>query len=467
MAGTEKATVPVQSGGGISEITDLVKLLTGTQTSSAQTGDTGALSSIIAELGANSPAQQQAVMQTIFQQAAGKIPGIMGNTYNATGSRAAPGQLSPQLQDLMSQVTLAAQQQMAAQSLQNSQQRIAAAQTIAGANRSAVTREATGGTKFLQDAGKLLATADVAKKLTGFDAVAKVKSGAKSLFDMATADSGAAGTSGMQLVSGDPGSFGAAGDLSGLNFGSMPGYEGVSSLMPTGIDQLVATLGGDSGSSAASLDIGGLMSSADSITSADVNAVTNWNGNTDGSTLSNSDWDAMGDDATNFSSGSDASASSGSGTNYGSYLKAAKYIDDPKSVEDIFDFSDGDWKDDIGDVTDAGSLYWAPLGFVRPALTVLEQGVGHGIDIAVANTESALDLWSDPDQWLKDLTTGNNKSVNSMLEGTEEGLQLAGDFASGIGQSVVDTGDMIGRATETVGNAVGDVFESVGDFFGF
>lgn len=434
MAGTEKATVPAQAGGGISEITELVKLLTGTQSSSTQTGDTGALSSIIAELGANSPAQQQAVLQSIFQQAAGKIPGIMGNTYNATGSRVAPGQMTPQLQDLMSQVTLAAQQQMAAQSLQNSQQRIAAAQTIAGANRSAITREATGGTKFLQDAGKLLATADVAKKLTGFDAVAKVKSGAKSLFDMATADSGAAGTSGLQLVSGDPGSFGAASDLSGLNFGSMPGYEGVSSLMPTGVDQLVATLGGDSGSSAASLDIGGLMSSADSITSADVNAVTNWNGNVDGSTLSNSDWDAMGDDATNFSSGSNASASARSGTSYGSYLKAAEYAVDADKRKNILSFNDGDWKDDIGDITEAGAIFFPPLAAVRPAIEYTDAGVSF-----------TTDMYNDPGQAMQDVADGDRLTGNLIVDSTTQGI----------------------KAGETIGNAVGDVFESIGDFFGW
>lgn len=441
MAGTEKTTVPQPASSGIGEITDLVKLLTGTQTSSTQSGDTGALSSIIAELTANNPAQQQAVLQSIFQQAAGKIPGIMGNTYNATGSRGAPGQLTPQLQELMSQVTLAAQQQMAAQSLQNSQQRISAAQTIANANRSATTKEHAGGQSFLQDAAKLLATADVAKKLTGFDAIAKTKDGVKSLIDMIAGDAGGGSPgdiarlmSSVDFNSNDPTNV-----LTGADWASL-GDSAVSGVSrPTEIALALQSL--DS-ASPQTVDFSSLISSND------VNAVTDWNGNPDGSQLSTSDWDQLGADASNFSSGSDAAASSGSGTNYGSYLKVADYIDKPEKAKDIFDLSDGDWKDDISDVTDAGAIVLPPLAAVRPALNMVD-----------AQHQEMANFVTDPNQWWKDVIGGDSPLVNAHV-----------DMANGIVQSVVGTGDMLGRATETAGNAVGDlaqgIGDSVGDFFG-
>lgn len=440
MAGeTSKPRVSTPSS-GVGDIAEVLKLIAGENSTSTQTGDTGPLSAIISELAGNNSAQQTAVLQSIFQQAAGKIPGIMGNTYNATGSRAAPGQLPPQLQDLMAQVTLAAQQQLAAQSLQNSGQRIQAAQTIAGANRSAVTKEASGAQKVLQDITKLAGANGAIKSLTGgkFDPFDKLKSGVEQVAGMFSGG----GSPGMAPISVNPAtplSSGGGADLSGLNIGSNLGVASGS----TALDVLGSL---DGTNFAALMDPSMPSAGAAVLQSPDVSNL-NLGGNLEfGSTsVADAGTSLTDPDFANFSSGSSAPASTGSGTNYGSYLKLANYADNPKQVESIFDFSDGDWKDDVSDVTDAASIAAPPLSMVRPALNLMD-----------SFDKSAWQAVSDPGGFVDGIFHGDNDFINANF-----------GLATGGVQTLVDTGDMIGRAGETIGNAIGDVFEDIGSFFGF
>lgn len=439
MAGdTTKPRVAAPSS-GIGDIAELVKLVSGETTQSTQTGDTGALSAIIAELAANNGPQQQALLESIFQQAAGKIPGIMGNTYNATGSRAAPGKLSPQLQDLMSQVTLAAQQQLASQSLQNSGQRVQAGQAIAGANRTASNVQATGATKFLQDVTKLAGANSAVKSLTGgkFDPFDKLKSGVEQVASMF---SGGSGSPGLSVSGAAPAGAGMSADLSGLNIGS--------NLNPGSLSVALDAASALNGTNwAAALDpTMPDFTSASAVQAPDTSGLNLGSNLEFGSTsVADPGLSLTDPDFANFSLSSDGATTSESGSNYGSYLKLAKYADNPSQVKDIFGFSDGDWKDDISDVTDAASIAAPPLGMVRPALNLVD-----------SFDKSAGEFVTNPQGFIDGLLHGENDFVNANIQ-----------LADGVVQTVVDTGDMLGRAGETVGNAVGDVFESIGDFFGF
>lgn len=174
-------------------------------------------------------------------------------------------------------------------------------------------------------------------------------------------------------------------------------------------------------------------------------AVTSGMEQLDPTPMTEADWNQIGEDATssNFSIGSDSSA--GSSTSIGGYLKIANYIDKPETAKDIFDLSDGDWKDDISDITDAASIYFPPAALVRPALNSID-----------ASTQEITNFVQDPDQWFKDLIGGDDPMTNNAV-----------NTVKGAVNAVEGTVDMVGRAAETTGNAVGDVIESIGDFFGF
>lgn len=153
---------------------------------------------------------------------------------------------------------------------------------------------------------------------------------------------------------------------------------------------------------------------------------------------------SMNFDFSNFSS--DASSADASSTSGGvdiNYLKLAQYVDNPKQRGDILDFSDGDWKDDVSDITDAASVFYPPAAAVRPGLNSIE-----------ADTKNQIDFFTDPGQWFQDLTSGNNPIIENNL-----------DQIKGIGSSIKSAGDLIGNAGETIGNATNDVIEGIFSFF--
>lgn len=104
-------------------------------------GETTELRNLIAELG---QADYGKVLEQIFQQAAGQIPGFQRAFSNAVGARSGNNSaVNGILQQLLQQTVLAGQKQTAELQLQNSGQRGNLAQAIAAATKGTHTRQVT------------------------------------------------------------------------------------------------------------------------------------------------------------------------------------------------------------------------------------------------------------------------------------------------------------------------------------
>ena len=84
MAGTDKPTVtPPAGGNGPDVMQQLLALMSNNQQTSKTTSDVGGLKTVLDQLlqSANAPGTDpQAVLQSIFQQGASKIPGLVAGT---------------------------------------------------------------------------------------------------------------------------------------------------------------------------------------------------------------------------------------------------------------------------------------------------------------------------------------------------------------------------------------------------
>jgi len=418
MAGKE--TVPTGSS-DVGEIDALVKLLGGTTAKQTTTANTAPLDQVFQQLLASS-GDNQALLDSIFAQAATKIPGIMGNTYNATGSRQAPGTLSPQLAKLQADVTLAAQQQLAQQKLQQLTAAGQVAGNIAGATRAVTTKDGNSLTGLSQKLGLLLTANNLAKS-AGIDVGKK----AKDLWSDWTADPSAA-VSNFSLDS----PVTSMPDFSNLNFASAPVS---SSLLDSGGSFQ------DFGQSLLSPEFTSAAASA--ANAANSAAVSDYTG---------TDWPNFSPDtgsaAASVSQTSQAASASQPTTSPGSstaseaaaVLKLLDYAGNPKKRGDILDFSDGDWKDDIGDITDAASVYFPPAAMVRPALT---QGEILYETLGGRSTASS--------QYLQGLT--------STVQPGADIEDAPGKIGGPIGQAVYDT-------TKDVGNFFNNPGEAIKSWFG-
>lgn len=176
MAVGDKTVAVDQSG-----MQQILQLLGGGKTKETQTstGDTAALDAVLAQLmGQNSGA----TIESLMQQFAGKIPQVQAGMA-ASGGRMPAGQMSPQMQKLLSQMTLAAQAQLQQQELQKLQVAAQAAGTKAQVNRTQ-----TGTTQQQGGIGQKLAQIATLNKmggnLLGFDPINEGTKKLKSLLGM-------------------------------------------------------------------------------------------------------------------------------------------------------------------------------------------------------------------------------------------------------------------------------------------
>lgn len=153
------ATAPIQAPADpLAGIASILQTLGGTRTTTSA-GDTGALQSVLAQLQGQ---DYTALLQGIFQQAAGQIPGLQAAYGNAVGARSGGNSaVQAALQALLQQTTLAAQQQIATQQNQNLQTQTQAASGIANATRGTTQRQGTD----LGGAAKSLAVLQLLSKL--------------------------------------------------------------------------------------------------------------------------------------------------------------------------------------------------------------------------------------------------------------------------------------------------------------
>lgn len=171
------ATAPTASGDKVQAtdplagIMSLLQSLGGTQTTqTTNPGDTAALQNVLGQLRG---ADYSAMLQSIFQQAGGQIPGLQQALGNAIGARSGSNSaVQAALSKLLQQTTVAAQDQMAKQQLANQQAQIQAGQGIASATRGTQTTQNQGtnikaGATNLAKGTALLQLLSSAAKATG------------------------------------------------------------------------------------------------------------------------------------------------------------------------------------------------------------------------------------------------------------------------------------------------------------
>ena len=441
MAG-EKTVAPTN---GMQNILSLLQTIAGTETKTTGTANIGPLQSVMDQIAASQGTQGQQLLESIFSQAAGAVPGIMGNTFNASGSRAPNGVMAGTLQKLMADVTKQAQAQIVQQQQNAQQMQLQAASQIANATRGQRQVQKSGASKALTDLGKVLSVNKAVKGLTGKDLIQSGVDGVKSIFAPSPAATfTSSGYNGLSIAPG------------------MPLFGGTSTYTP-GFDVMSSLLGGSSPMSGEAASLPTLVAPtetsplfASGIEGSDLPAnlsvlssLSSTSGGVDG--LSVSFGDAEGIQAAQdafassagfqlpppkpFSaaefSGADSASSS---TNYGSYLKAAELALDDNKRKGIFSFNDGNWVDDISDVSDAVSIFFPPAAAARSMLGAAD-----------AYGNSLNDFVNDPGQWAENVASGEDEVVVGSLLNTTIG-------------SIPGVGNALSNAVEEVGDFLGDVF---------
>lgn len=134
--------LPETTSNPLAGIAALLQTLGGTQ-QTTNAGDTGPLRNVLAQLQAQDP---NALLQSVFQQAGGQIPGLQQAYANAIGARSGGNSaVQAALNELLKQTTIAGQAQVVQQQQQNLATQQQAAANIANATRGT---KATSGTNL-------------------------------------------------------------------------------------------------------------------------------------------------------------------------------------------------------------------------------------------------------------------------------------------------------------------------------
>lgn len=134
MAGETTALPTNQTSALVNNINALLQTFGGTKTTqTSNAGDTAALQNVLGQL---QGADYNAMLQSIFQQASGQIPGLQTALGNAIGARSGGNSaVAAALQKLLQQTSVAAQDQIAKQQLTNQQTQVQAGQAVANATK--------------------------------------------------------------------------------------------------------------------------------------------------------------------------------------------------------------------------------------------------------------------------------------------------------------------------------------------
>lgn len=160
-----------QTSSMVNNVAALMQMLGGQRTTTrSNPGDIAALQQTYGDLRG---ADYNAMLQSIFQQAAGAIPGLQTGMANAIGARSGSNSaVQAALQKLLQQTTVAAQDQMAKQQLQNQQAQVQAGTSIANATKGTQQTQQQGtnigkGAGNLAQAAALLQLLGAGTKLAG------------------------------------------------------------------------------------------------------------------------------------------------------------------------------------------------------------------------------------------------------------------------------------------------------------
>lgn len=460
MAETASKRVNDTGDSGMNSILALLNTIAGQDVTTKQTADVGPLRDIMSQISASEGTQGQALLESIFQQLAGRVPQAMGNTFNATGSRAAAGRTAGTLQKILADATISAQGQMAAQQAQRQQMLLQGAGNLANATRTTVQQQRSGASGLLQEAGKVLAIAKTVKDVTGFDAGKK----AKDLYKYLTTEGSSAFTSAFPEVSsaGSMGMFGGTPGAPSLSGTTLTPGAGMSDMLtffssPQGATtaQSLGGLLGSSGGETFTLDPG--VQTQESAPPVDYGSLAGISGDMftlgDPATampmdqylatyapppeaavnMSNPETSSK-DSILNFSQGGSNKAATvpqdSTLSDAMTVYNASTYVTNPNKRKDVFDFSDGDFADDTGDITDLGALYYPPLAAVRPVLN------------ATSATMSSLDNFAhDPGKWFDELLSGDEPFTENAWQTVTGAVDTVVNFTENLGNIANETGD--------------------------
>jgi hypothetical protein len=168
--------------GGVAEVGNLLQMLGGTKETSTSTqspADIAGLQALMAQL---QGADYNAQLQSIFQTAAGAIPGLQSAYGRAVGARSSNNTaVQAALNELLKATTVEAQGKIANQQLQNQQIQAQAGQAVAQATKGTTQTQTTKqGTNVPKAAGSLAvleALARLSSNKTVQDMVGKVTGG--------------------------------------------------------------------------------------------------------------------------------------------------------------------------------------------------------------------------------------------------------------------------------------------------
>lgn len=173
------------AGSGLGNVAALLELFGGRQQTTQNTADTSALQNVLAQLQGQDPT---ALLNSIFAQAAGQMPGLQARFSNAVGARSGGNSaVQTALSQLLQDTVLRGQQQVAQQQAQNLQTQGQVADSIA---RATSGQRVQSGTNLGRAAGGLGAL-QAASGLWNSDAGKKVRELAGGLFSSGGGDAAA------------------------------------------------------------------------------------------------------------------------------------------------------------------------------------------------------------------------------------------------------------------------------------
>lgn len=447
MAGEK--TVPTGDGG--MGVLQLLNSIVGSDTKTKSTANIAPLQSVMDQIAASQGTMGQQLLESIFSQAAGAVPGIMGNTFNASGSRAPSTQMAGTLQKLMADTVRQAQAQFVQQQQQAQNMQLQAASQIANATRGQTTSQKSRASDTLAKAGKVLAANNMIQKLTGKNLINSGANALKGLLTPSTPSLAATSYNplstsfsaplfgGSSMTSfGSPdvlSMFGITSPMSGET-GSLPDLGGVTAGTETPLYSTGSDVSGSLSALPSAADIASIMGGE--IAPTDL-------GSYDFSGVQMQGFQPTAQpDAAGLSSSPSGGDSGSLASDAATALKIYSYAKSPDARKDILDFSDGNFADDVGDITDAGAIYYPPLAAVRPALNST-MAAGESLDNFVHN----------PGQWFEDLFSGDEPMTQNLWNTAVGTVQGTADAIGDLGQDIIDFG---GNAVDEVGDFFGDVF---------
>lgn len=409
--GTDSKQVP-EGNPAMNSMLQAIQLFGGLKTTEKVSGDTSAIDSVLSQLQGQ---DFSGLLQSVFQQAAAKTPQLTTALANASGARTGGNSpLAAALQQVLQAATVQGQAQIASQQAQNLQTQAALAGQKAQASHTVQRKSNT-------------ATANAQRMLGGL----QLANSASKLFTKKSLYDNIAG-----VVSGNAGGSSVA-PITSFGLGTTPA---VPNWYATDINLFPQ--------SATAGDVTSAMSSLDAIADGSSSNWLNFNPSftpdvptsgidfnpelsltpvTDTSSFGIGDYlnksPDIGDMDLSFSSDAGASAASGATTAsqgtaeginaasaadsasesipWGSYLRAASYLDSSKWERISNDFSQGGWNDKVGDIADIAAIYFPPAALIHPA--------ADAVDVAMTTFDDDLhkgikgirklpnDIWSNID----------------------------------------------------------------------